>query len=185
MKPTEIITQPVRASFPALFEPKPVAQDSDVLKYSCKLLLPPDYDLAPILTVIKAAMMADWGELKKIEGDGNPIHTFPEDDDLAGWRWINTKSSMQPTVVGPDRKPITDPKVIYSGCWVRAFLGAYAWPKKGKKGFGKFGVSLGLNAIQFLKDGERLDGRANAKDVFDAIGGDAPGGNDDAEALFG
>ena len=67
---------------------------------------------------------------------------------------------------GDDGKPerITHPSQIYSGCIVRASLNAFAYDRAGNRG-----ISLGLNNIQKLADGERLDGRLKAEDDFEAL----------------
>lgn len=51
---------------------------------------------------------------------------------------------------------------IYPGCYCRASVSIYTFNKKGNKG-----VALGLNNLQKLKDGERLDSRIKAEDDFD------------------
>ena len=59
---------------------------------------------------------------------------------------------------------ITDHAEVYSGCKVRATLSVFAYEKAGNRG-----VSFGLNNVQKLDDGERLDGRLKAEDDFGAI----------------
>ena len=84
--------------------------------------------------------------------------------------YINVRSKLSPGIVsryaGVDGKPerITDPGQIYSGCIVRASLNAFAYDRAGNRG-----ISLGLNNIQKLADGERLDGRLKAEDDFEAL----------------
>ena len=59
---------------------------------------------------------------------------------------------------------ITDPLAIYSGCDLRASINIYPFNANGNRG-----VAAGLSNIQFVKDGERLSGRASAESEFDAL----------------
>ena len=58
--------------------------------------------------------------------------------------------------LGADGKLVrlTDPKEMYSGCYVHAVLNAFAWehPQSGK------GLSFGLQMLQFAKAGDKLGG---------------------------
>ncbi len=83
--------------------------------------------------------------------------------------YIRAKSSNKPGVV--DRfedprnpgKPVTieDPSLIYSGALVRASVGLYWFDRDGNRG-----VGFGLNNVQKMGEGTRLDGRRNAEDEF-------------------
>ena len=98
--------------------------------------------------------------------------------------WIRCWSFEPPGVVsvyrGPDGKPlrITDPAVVYSGCWVKASLRPYFYDVEQK------GINFGLGNIQKVKDGPRMDGRVNAEDEFEATE-DAPANLADLEAPTG
>ena len=84
--------------------------------------------------------------------------------------YINVRSKQPPGIVsrfaGEDGRPlrITDPSEVYSGCQVRASLNVFAYDRAGNRG-----ISLGLNNVQKLADGERLDGRLKAEDDFEAL----------------
>jgi hypothetical protein len=54
---------------------------------------------------------------------------------------------------------------FYAGCFARAEIIAYAYDQAGNKGIG-----LSLQNVQKLRDGDRLGGRKDAADVFDAVG---------------
>ena len=191
LKATEYVTPPVRLSFPALFEAKPVMKDKpDDLKFMATLLIPDSVNLAPIYECVKAAMIGKWGKVIKLPARNNPIKDCGEKD-LAGyedgWHYVNAKSKYKPNVVDQNTEDVIDPDRIYPGCWCRFHLIAFAWdhPQGGK------GVSFSLSAVQLVKDDERLDGRKAATDVFDPLegadGGATPDetGDNDAEALFG
>lgn len=189
LKDTDIITQPVRLSFPSLFEKKPTARGGDRLAYQAAILLPPDTDLAPYHAAMKAAMLDKFGKVLKLPAAKNPIKDCAEKDLDGydeGWHFINVKSGYQPSVVDQRRQEIIDPERIYAGCWVRMHINAWCWdhPVGGK------GVSFSLNAVQLVRDGERLDGRRATTDMFDEIEvedmpDDAHDADVDAEELFG
>jgi hypothetical protein len=184
---TEIVTQPVRLAFPALFEPKPVSKGSDKEKYQAVLLLPPSYDIKPLKAALKAACIDRWGKVPEMRPDKIGLKPCSEKANAPdgyddGWFYINTKSEYQPQVVDERLNPVIDPEKVYAGCFVRAHINAFAYDhEQGGKG-----VSFGLNSIQFVRSGERLDGRKKASEVFDAVevdeSADSAFGDDEAPA---
>lgn len=91
--------------------------------------------------------------------------------------YINARSTNRPgcvladlTTVPPERVK----EVFYAGARVKASVGAYYYDKKGNKG-----ISFGLNNVQFIRDGERLDNRARPEEEFTADMSDAPDSMDD------
>ena len=70
-------------------------------------------------------------------------------------------------------QPVTDPMMVYSGCYCNVSVNFYAFNANGNRG-----VAAGLGNIQFVKDGDRLSGRASAEADFDAL-------EDDEEVLGG
>lgn len=103
-----------------------------------------------------------------------PFDDRPSDPDYAeskgypvGSVFINTKRSADrgaPQIVDQQLQPILDESEIYSGCYVYATLRPYAWEYEGKRG-----VSFGLQNLQLVKTGPRLDGRASASDEFEPV----------------
>lgn len=59
--------------------------------------------------------------------------------------------NIKPTVVGHDITTPLGPEDFYAGCYARASVTPFAFKNIGE------GIALGLNHIQKLKDGERLD----------------------------
>jgi len=189
-KAGSLTTGPVRLSFPALKEPKPVSKDKpDDKKFQATLILPPDMDLKPFYDAVKAVMLERWGKLIKLPARNNPIKSNDEkelDGYEDGGHFINTRSKRRPKCVDGKVQDVIDiEEVFYPGCWVRAHINAYAWehPQGGK------GVSFGLNAVQFFKDGERFDGAIDVSEAFDAVpvaDDEIFGGDDEVESsLFG
>lgn len=178
-----IITPEARLSYPFIFEPQPPNKPDGTPKYGAALLFDEDADLTELkqaaFNVVvekfgekKAKELVKSGKYKFIGGSHHTIRTdveskpFPEGTAA----FINARSNNQPGVVSrvPDPntgKPqrITDPQEIYPGAIVKALVNPYWYDVDGNRG-----VAWGLNAIQKIRDGERLDGRVPAEDVFEA-----------------
>lgn len=85
----------------------------------------------------------------------------------AGAIFINLKSEQKPGVVDENVQDIIDSTKLYSGCWLRATVNAFAYEQKGNAG-----VSFGLNNVQFVKHDEPIGGnRTKATDDFAPIAG--------------
>lgn len=92
----------------------------------------------------------------------------------AGSVFFNARSQNQPGLVYPHAEPGSNPpkpalvpadkikSVFYPGAIVRVSVNAFGFDKAGNRG-----VSFGLNNIQFIKDGARLDNRVAAENEFD------------------
>ena len=78
----------------------------------------------------------------------------------------SSKPGIVESFAGPDGRPapLAAESDFYAGCYARAEVNAYWWEFTGKQG-----VSLSLQNIQKLRDGERFGGRANAASTFDPI----------------
>lgn len=129
-----------------------------------------------------------------------------------GSTFINARSNNPPGVVSNIQDPHNDGKPakivnatgdvqlsngdvlpaqqeVYSGAIGRGLLSVYEYTQPNT------GVSLGLSGVQVLRDGERLDGRANPQDEFDAamdatadlsdLTGEGGGDEDDLDDLIG
>ena len=171
----KLITPEAMLSYPALFEPK--TTPSGDLKYGCALVFPEGSDLAALKNAALAALEERWGtkardmlQRKQLKW---PFRDGAEKDGPGygpGTTFLNVTSKQPPGIVdryaGPDGKPrpITDPSEIYPGCFVRASLRRFTYDTNGSKG-----VSFGLQNLQKLRDGDRIDGRMRPEDEFEAI----------------
>lgn len=77
-----------------------------------------------------------------------------------GMSFVNANNAEQPGIIGPDGKPVMDPKPYYSGwkCHVDVNFAPFNNESKG--------VGCYLNHIMFVEAGERLDNRTNVEDAF-------------------
>lgn len=174
-KEREIMTAKFRASYPKIF--KPEAFGAAAPKYSIVMLFPKKgSDMKPLENAIDKAGVDFFGaDKKKWPKDFlSPIKDGDEKSDQPGYagHWVVNASSSKdyrPAVMDRDgTSPITeDDQTFYAGCWARALVFATGYDYLGKKG-----VTLRLQAVQKLADGERFSGRKAAHDIFEAYGED-------------
>lgn len=174
---TAIVIGPVLLSFPQLFKPKKVSEDSDVLKYGAKLVIRKDQK--DLIKSIQRAMMAaaeagkEKYKGKKIGGPGFKWALRDADKEVAedgkehgpetkNCFFLQASSDTAPGVVKRDGKtPIIDPNDIYAGCIVYASVNFFAYNTKGN-----WGVGVGLNNILKYSDGDRLSGKPSPQQDF-------------------
>lgn len=125
--------------------------------------------LAAAEKAIKLAAKKKWGDSVP-KNLNTPFHTDEEEikdkgyASLGAGMYFNASSDQPPGIVDGQLNKITDESKVYPGVIARATIKAFAYEKKGKKG-----VSFGLNNIQILRDGKRLDSRKAADEDFDAL----------------
>lgn len=167
---TKVVTGPVRLSYVHVFEPWSNDPDQEK-KYSCTLLIPKSdkSTLNAIERARKAAIAAKWGDkppkaLKFIlhDGDDDEKIDHEKNPECVGHMMMSVASATQPGIVDRKVQPILDSTEVYSGCYARVSINAFAYdhPQGGK------GVSFGLNHIMKWDDGDFLGGRSRAEDDF-------------------
>lgn len=169
-------------SYPHLAAPQP-STDGKAPKYSATLIFTPETLAIPsekqlfeaMQKAALAAIEAKWpGKSATMLASESFKKGFRRDAESknypAGSIFVNVRSSQQPGIVyahaGSDGKPERMPpeKIkdeMFPGVWVRASLAAFAYDNNGNKG-----VSFGLNNLQKIKNGERMDGRVAAENEF-------------------
>ena len=173
-----LITPVATLSFPVLKAPRPRSEGAKPV-YSCALLFDKKAQAsaeykAMQQACIKAAKDKFGADVKMA------TLTFPFRDagekDYAGYEegftYINPWSEQRPGIVDHDVQDVLDVGNVYAGMKVRASVSPFAWANSGKKG-----VSFGLNHIQVLKEGARIDGRVTADKAFTKValeGDDSP-----------
>jgi hypothetical protein len=176
-KDNRVVTGEVRLSYVHVFEP--YANDPDQApKYSTVLIIPKS-DKATLNAIRKAAAHAAENGKAKFGGkvpapiQKNPATTLHDGDEEAdlernpeyeGCYYMSVSSKVQPGIIDRNKMPILDQQEVYSGCYARVALGAFAYNTSGNKG-----VSFGLNHVQKLRDGEPLGGITRAEDEFDDL----------------
>jgi len=172
---TKLTIGPGRLSFPAIFQPQ---REDMGGKYGMTILLPPDFDVKPLMEALNAAAAEKWGPdkakwPKNMNGPKSVIRDAADKSHLAGyepgWKFISLKSKTQPGVVNASLDKVTDEKEAYAGRWCRVTARAYAYDNVLK------GVGFGLQNIQLLKHDTPFSGAARAEDDFDAMAEDLGG----------
>ena len=173
---TKVKTPTATLSYEHLFEPTAPEDSIADPQYSCTLVFGEGTDLSALERAVDQSGKNKCGEeyasLKESRNLRLPFRNerLAEKGYPPGSVYINVRSKQTPGIVsrfaGEDGRPlrINDPSEVYSGCQVRASLNVFAYDRAGNRG-----ISLGLNNVQKLADGERLDGRLKAEDDFEAL----------------
>ena len=171
---TKVVTGKVRFSYCHIFEPQEPQGGGDP-KYSVTLLIPKS-DTAT-LGKIKAAIAEARENYCKRNGANSlpakPNHTLHDGDGMRdngeefgpeckGCYVITVSSKQKPVIVDSFRNPITDPGEVYSGCYANVKVAFFAFSNSGNNG-----ISVALNVIQKVKDGERLSGGSGLDGIED------------------
>lgn len=163
----KVLVGPFRASFPYL-----MTKDPKTEKYSVSVLLPKDYDMAPLEAAVKAVLTKKYGADRKKWPTGLklPFHLQDEKAQAGragyeeGAKYFNCWTYSAPQIIDRDRQEILDPDAIYPGVWLRAFVTAFWFSQSGNTG-----VSFFLGNVQKVRDDSRIDNRPKARDEFDDI----------------
>lgn len=189
MADTKVVTGECRASFVHVFEKFSNDPENIEPSYSIKLLIPKSdkktlkaLEAAQDLAIERFKEKNGQSSLPKTpkttlkDGDESDLEKYPEDE---GHWTISTRAfgSHKPGVVDQALRPILDESELYSGCYVRASVQAFAYANKMSKG-----VSFALLNVQKLKDGDPLGAvAAKAEDDFEAV--DSGDDDDDDDLL--
>ena len=175
---------PCRISFANIWEPKAINGGDEKYSVSCLIPKSDKKTLARIQKAVEAAK--EDGKARKWSGKIPPNLKLPlrdgdidrpDDENYEDCYFLNASSKDAPQVVDRKVNPVLDPMMVYSGCYCNVYVNFYAFNANGNRG-----VAAGLGNIQFVRDGERLSGKASADADFDALedddedvlGGDLP-----------
>lgn len=182
-------------SYPHLLEGQVWANKPDAKpSYNCVAIFAPGTDLEPMKKLVKEALAEKWPDVKKRpQGLRNPIRkneerwlegedgkTIPAAGYPAGGHFVALKSNEKPKCVDQSVKLITDSSQLYAGAVAIAVVRFYAYDFQGNRG-----ISCGLQTLQVVADGPRLDNRVRPEDAFkpapELAGGDTGAVFDDSE----
>ena len=182
---TKVISPVGIASYPYVATPQSPRPGSTANpKYSMTVIFKPGTDLSALKAAANAAAESAYpGKGIALLAKGTLRSPFRTDCEAKNYKdcatFINVRTDKKPGVVyaykdATTGKPalIPDDKIadeIYPGCQVKVSLNAFAYNTDGNKG-----ISFGLNNVQKIGEGERLDGRAAADDEFTADLSQAP-----------
>lgn len=183
-KPTKTKRQPsiqtpeFRVSYPHLFTPNSMSGSKP--KYSLTMLYKKDDDLSIIQAALKSAKVAEFGsdrtkwpknlESPVTDGD-NPKYA-----DKEGYKghWVIKATSHEesaPGVIDEENQPVTDPAVVYPGCYAAAIMFARVWEFGSKQG-----VQFILEHVKKTRDGKSFRTKKSAAEAFGVL---ASAENDD------
>ena len=186
------ITPEAILSYPWLLKAQAPQDAGGKAKFSAAFVITKEQRTSPLMTAMEKAAVALAVEkfgpeavVKLQNGKLNyPFHTDPEDVKDKGYPegalYFSARSEERPGMVLPWPDPAVEtpegqkpkPKrasdeeikrYFFAGAYVRAEVSLFAFDRNGKKGIG-----VGLNNLQYLRDGKRLDGRRAPDDVFEA-----------------
>ena len=163
----------VRISFPHLFIPR-AAVPGGSEKYGAAFWLgPDDSDLLDMVrdAIKEIAKVSFKGKKPKKIAIVKGEDKYPEDEQYEGITIINAYNWSRPVVVDHARVALTaNPDgqcdLIYPGCYVNANLTAYSYTAGGA------GIAFGLEGVQWVAGGDRLDNRATASSMFEVEEGE-------------
>jgi len=162
-----------RVSYVHLKEPTAI-EAGQQKKYDVTFLIDKDHpDVERIKNVIKNAYKQEEnGKFKNIKmtssklwiplRDGDEwLEEHPDAHEYEGKYFLRASSVSQPAVFSKEKDEIFDLDEVYSGCYCRGVIVAYAFDNKSK------GVAFFLNSLMKIKDGERLGGFSASADDYD------------------
>lgn len=171
--PTKVVTGPVRLSYCHLFEPHSSFEGQDA-KYSTVILIPKTdtVTINKIKAAQQTALQAGIGKFggtipknwKNTLHDGDVEADLDKNPEYAGHMYMSVSNKTRPGIVDQQVNPIMDQTEVYSGCYARVSMNAFAFNSNGSKG-----ISFGLNHVQKIKDGEPFGNVTRAEDDFDAV----------------
>lgn len=161
----KLVTPEFRGSFVSIIEPHtmPGAPEGTKPKYQMTIPLPKkDKFWKKLESQIETCAKEKWGKipprLKNPIKDGDELGR----DEFEGKYTVQASSLNKPGIVDAGLNPIMDADEIYSGAYYRASIRCFAWdhPTGGK------GVSVALDNVMKVKDGEAFSGKTDAKTDF-------------------
>jgi hypothetical protein len=161
----DITLKRVRISFPSLFKTE-IFKGKDTEKYGASFLLSKK-DTQTIQMIEKEIERLKTESKLKFSPDKIAFQDgdHKDYDGYADHYVIKASSRKRPNVVNRDRSPIVESDdIIYGGCYVNASISFWVMDNDyGKK------INAQLNAVQFVKDGERFGDSFNVENAFDDI----------------
>jgi hypothetical protein len=164
----KIVTPVGVLSYPSLFEPR-TSFPGQPPKYQASLVIPKARraELKPLEDAIMQVATAHFGgpgkDVAAMFKSGKLTHPLKDGDEKrpddplykgAVFFQASTDSKHAPVLVDASTQPIMDPGALYPGAICRLQVYVCPFDQTMKKG-----VTLLLNGVQKLRDGERIDGR--------------------------
>lgn len=162
-----LITPIGRASFAFVLRPQKPKKPDEKTKYGLSILFKKGEDLTDLKNEVRRVALEKFPDPTTRPKLNLP---FRDQGEMKypgyepGAIFIRASNEKKPELIDAKKKPITEDKDFYSGCYVRAHIHAFYYFHSGRHG-----ISFGLDSVQKARDGEPLGGRPRAEAVFDAI----------------
>ena len=170
----KIVLNNVRLSYEHLFAPDGIKGSEP--KYSASWIIPKDSPrVEDVRRALNQALDEKFpGARKNGKWPGNKHCPLADGDELAdehpeyaGSYVLKSSSKVRPVVYDRRKLPVSaEDGLIYSGCYCNASLAAAGFDAQMKSG-----VTVYLNGVQFVRDGDRLSGY-DASNDFEALDDD-------------
>jgi hypothetical protein len=168
----KLVLPPALGSYADIFTARQIKGSTSGPKFSISLLWDKTAKvIGPIRQAIESVAIGKFGpKVKaKLAQQGSPFWNPLRDGDIekpddplyAGKWFMNASSSKKPGIVNAQCVKVFEEEEAYSGCVYRASVNFFAFDKAGKQG-----VGCGLNNLQVVSKGPRLDGRKDAEEEF-------------------
>lgn len=167
----KLVLPPALGSYAFIFKPREAMDPSQKPKYGITLIWPKaeKEKLRPLTEAIVEVARSKWGDqavaMLKAGKLHNPLRDGdadrPEDKVFKDSVFANASSQNAPGIVDRQTQKVFEDSEAYSGCTFRASVALFAFDKNGKKG-----VAIGLNNLQVVSKGPRLDGRKPPEEDF-------------------
>ena len=166
---SHVMTGEVRLLYSSLEQGQSQPETGKTVYQGCLLIPKTDTETISLMEdLILRTAKQQWGE--KI----NPkkfLHYPLRDGDqeregalFNGVFFMNVKTYRPPLLLNVDNTR-ADAGLLYSGCYGRAALSAYSYDRNGNKG-----VSISIDAFQFLRDGEAAGNSLDTEALISAFG---------------
>ena len=163
-----IVTPPGTLSFcQTLFE------KDEKGKFSTAIVFKPGTDLGELEALVSKAMEELAPKDVNRKALRNPLARDGAEKEhlggpyVEGAKFFTAKTNFKPQVIDGDQNPIFDRDDVYAGCTGRLLVHCYYYDRDGNKGIG-----FGLDGVQKMGEGERIDGGVDVTTVFDKVSAD-------------
>jgi hypothetical protein len=187
----KVTTPEFRASYVFIWEPRKPQPGEENKKpcYSVQALFDKTADLNALKALAQNALKKKFPDyfpgkpgFRSPFRDGDTDPAYAGKEECAGKVVVAMRSyNRQPGVVDQQCNPIIGKEDLYSGCYLRATVTAYAYLHGGNKG-----VSFSLQNVQKVRDGVPLSaGAAKAENDFEKLAPNAADYQTNNTQLFG
>lgn len=165
-----VTVENVRLSYPNLFTPTQYKNKGD-FKYRLAVVIDKNTNGYKKLNEIAEKILQEEfpdGDIPKnfrTKPFYNAEEKYPDDSRFTNCVIANASNHNKPPVVDANMEKVIDPSLAFPGALANVALSVFTYPSSGNKE----GITVGLEAVQLIGGGERLDNRPSVDDLFKPI----------------